>query len=108
MSKTADEKVLAFVNPEYIKRIPSLLVDMQQVSLGEYIARGVSRALRCIWGWTWVPQQVEEMSKIINELWAKDEEAHPKAKSSNRVICKNGSWVKCCYAILFFSFIAEI
>lgn len=33
MSKTADEKILSLVKPEYMKRIPFLYVVMQRVSL---------------------------------------------------------------------------
>ena len=41
MSKTADEKILALVNPDYIKRIPFLSVGMQRASLVNILLRSI-------------------------------------------------------------------
>ena len=68
MSKTADEKILALVNPEYIKRIPFFVRGHATGKSCEYIAREYPELYTAFEDEP-STQQVEEMSKIINELF---------------------------------------
>jgi len=75
MSKTADEKVLALVNPEYIKRIPFFVRGHATGKSCEYIAREYPE-LYAAFEDEPSAQHVEEMSKIINELFEQRMKKH--------------------------------
>ena len=75
MSKTADEKILALVNPEYIKRIPFFVRGHATSKSCEYIAREYPE-LYATFEDEPSAQQVEEMSKIINELFEQRMKKH--------------------------------
>lgn len=75
MSKTADEKILALVNPEYIKRIPFFVRGHATGKSCEYIAREYPE-LYAVFEDEPSAQQVEEMSKIINELFEQRMKKH--------------------------------
>ena len=68
MSKTADEKILALVNPEYINRIPFFVRGHATGKSCEYIAREYPELYTAFEDEP-STQQVEEMAKIINELF---------------------------------------
>jgi len=75
MSKTADEKILALVNPEYIKRIPFFVRGHATGKSCEYIAQKHPELYATFEGEP-SAQQVEEMSKIINELFEQRMKKH--------------------------------
>ncbi|MBS6856972.1 MAG: hypothetical protein KH176_03940 [Atopobium sp.] len=75
MSKTADEKVLALVNPDYIKRIPFFVRGHATSKSCEYIAQKHPELYATFEGEP-SAQQVEEMSKIINELFEQRMKKH--------------------------------
>ena len=75
MSKTADEKVLALVNPDYIKRIPFFVRGHATGKSCEYIAQKHPELYATFEGEP-SAQQVEEMSKIINELFEQRMKKH--------------------------------
>ena len=75
MSKTADEKILALVNPEYIKRIPFFVRGHATGKSCEYIAQKHPE-LYAAFEDEPSNQQVEEMSKIINELFEQRMKKH--------------------------------
>ena len=75
MSKTADEKILALVNPDYIKRIPFFVRGHATGKSCEYIAQKHSELYATFEGEP-SAQQVEEMSKIINELFEQRMKKH--------------------------------
>ena len=75
MSKTADEKILALVNPDYIKRIPFFVRGHATDKSCEYIAQKHPELYATFEGEP-SAQQVEEMSKIINELFEQRMKKH--------------------------------
>lgn len=75
MSKTADEKILALVNQEYIKRIPFFVRGHATGKSCEYIAREYPELYTAFEDEP-STQQVEEMSKIINELFEQRMKKH--------------------------------
>ena len=75
MSKTADEKILALVNPEYMKRIPFFVRGHATGKSCEYIAQKHPELYATFEGEP-SAQQVEEMSKIINELFEQRMKKH--------------------------------
>ena len=75
MSKTADEKILALVNPDYIKRIPFFVRGHATGKSCEYIAQKHPELCATFEGEP-SAQQVEEMSKIINELFEQRMKKH--------------------------------
>lgn len=75
MSKVADEKILALVNPEYIKRIPFFVRGHATGKSCEYIAQKHPELYATFEGEP-SAQQVEEMSKIINELFEQRMKKH--------------------------------
>lgn len=75
MSKTADEKILALVNPDYIKRIPFFVRGHATGKSCEYIAQKHLELYATFEGEP-SAQQVEEMSKIINELFEQRMKKH--------------------------------
>ena len=75
MSKTADEKILALVNPDYIKRIPFFVRGHATGKSCEYIAQKHAELYATFEGEP-SAQQVEEMSKIINELFEQRMKKH--------------------------------
>ena len=75
MSKTADEKILALVNPEYIKRIPFFVRGHATGKSCEYIAREYPELYTAFEDEP-SAQHVEEMSKIINELFEQRMKKH--------------------------------
>ena len=75
MSKTADEKILALVNPDYIKRIPFFVRGHATGKSCEYIAQKHPE-LYATFEDEPSTQQVEEMSKIINELFEQRMKKH--------------------------------
>lgn len=75
MSKTADEKILALVNPDYIKRIPFFVRGHATGKSCEYIAQKHPELYATFEGEP-SAQQVEEMSKIINELFEQRMKKH--------------------------------
>ena len=75
MSKTADEKILALVNQEYIKRIPFFVRGHATGKSCEYIAQEYPE-LYAAFEDEPSAQQVEEMAKIINELFEQRMKKH--------------------------------
>lgn len=75
MSKTADEKILALVNPEYMKRIPFFVRGHATGKSCEYIAQKHPELYATFEGEP-SAQQVEEMSMIINELFEQRMKKH--------------------------------
>ena len=75
MSKTEDEKILALVNPDYIKRIPFFVRGHATGKSCEYIAQKHPELYATFEGEP-SAQQVEEMSKIINELFEQRMKKH--------------------------------
>ena len=75
MSKTADEKILALVNQEYIKRIPFFVRGHATGKSCEYIAREYPELYTAFEDEP-STQQVEEMTKIINELFEQRMKKH--------------------------------
>lgn len=75
MSKAADEKILALVNPEYMKRIPFFVRGHATGKSCEYIAQKHPELYATFEGEP-SAQQVEEMSKIINELFEQRMKKH--------------------------------
>ncbi len=75
MSKTADEKILVLVNPDYIKRIPFFVRGHATGKSCEYIAQKHPELYATFEGEP-SAQQVEEMSKIINELFEQRMKKH--------------------------------
>ena len=75
MSKTADEKILALVKPEYMKRIPFFVRGHATGKSCEYIAQKHPELYATFEGEP-SAQQVEEMSKIINELFEQRMKKH--------------------------------
>ena len=75
MSKTAHEKILALVNPDYIKRIPFFVRGHATGKSCEYIAQKHPELYATFEGEP-SAQQVEEMSKIINELFEQRMKKH--------------------------------
>lgn len=75
MSKTADEKILALVNPEYIKRIPFFVRGHATSKSCEYIAQKHPE-LYAAFEDEPNTHQVEEMTKIINELFEQRMKKH--------------------------------
>ena len=75
MSKTVDEKILALVNPDYIKRIPFFVRGHATSKSCEYIAQTHPELYATFEGEP-SAQQVEEMSKIINELFEQRMKKH--------------------------------
>ena len=75
MSKTADEKILALVNPEYMKRIPFFVRGHATGKSCEYIAQKHPELYATFEGEP-SAQQVEGMSKIINELFEQRMKKH--------------------------------
>lgn len=75
MSKTADEKILSLVKPEYIKRIPFFVRGHATGKSCEYIAQKHPELYATFEGEP-SAQQVEEMSKIINELFEQRMKKH--------------------------------
>ena len=75
MSKTANEKILALVNPDYIKRIPFFVRGHATGKSCEYIAQKHPELYATFEGEP-SAQQVEEMSKIINELFEQRMKKH--------------------------------
>ena len=75
MSKTADEKILTLVNPEYIKRIPFFVRGHATSKSCELIAREYPELYATFEGEP-SAQQVEEMTKIINELFEQRMKKH--------------------------------
>ena len=75
MSKKADEKILALVNPEYMKRIPFFVRGHATGKSCEYIAQKHPELYATFEGEP-SAQQVEEMSKIINELFEQRMKKH--------------------------------
>ena len=75
MSKTADEKILALVNPDYITRIPFFVRRHATGKSCEYIAQKHPELYATFEGEP-SAQQVEEMSKIINELFEQRMKKH--------------------------------
>ena len=75
MSKTADEKILALVNLDYIKRIPFFVRGHATGKSCEYIAQKHPELYATFEGEP-SAQQVEEMSKIINELFEQRMKKH--------------------------------
>lgn len=75
MSKTADEKILALINPEYMKRIPFFVRRHATGKSCEYIAREHPELYTAFEDEP-SAQQVEEMSKIINELFEQRMKKH--------------------------------
>ena len=75
MSKTADEKILALVNPDYIKRIPFFVRGHATSKSCELISREYPELFAAFEDEP-SAQQVEEMSKIINELFEQRMKKH--------------------------------
>lgn len=75
MSKTADEKILALVNPDYIKRIPFFVRGHATGKSYEFIAHEHPELYATFEGEP-SAQQVEEMSKIVNELFEQRMKKH--------------------------------
>ena len=75
MSKTADEKILALVNPDYIKRIPFFVRGHATGKSCEFIAHEYPELYATFEGEP-STQQVEEMTKIINELFEQRMKKH--------------------------------
>ena len=75
MSKTADEKILALVNPDYIKRIPFFVRGHATGKSCELIAREYPELYTAFEDEP-SAQQVEEMAKIINELFEQRMKKH--------------------------------
>ena len=75
MSKKADEKILALVNPEYIKRIPFFVRGHATGKSCEHIAREYPELYTAFEDEP-STQQVEEMAKIINELFEQRMKKH--------------------------------
>lgn len=75
MSKTVDEKILALVNPDYIKRIPFFVRGHATSKSCEYITQKHPELYATFEGEP-SAQQVEEMSKIINELFEQRMKKH--------------------------------
>ena len=75
MSKTADEKILALVNPEYIKRVPFFVRGHATGKSCEYIAQKHPELYATFEGEP-SAQQVEEMTEIINELFEQRMKKH--------------------------------
>lgn len=75
MSKTVDAKILALVNPEYMKRIPFFVRGHATGKSCEYIAQKHPELYATFEGEP-SAQQVEEMSKIINELFEQRMKKH--------------------------------
>lgn len=75
MSKTANEKILALVNPEYMKRIPFFVRGHATSKSCEYLAQKYPELYATFEGEP-SAQQVEEMSKIINELFEQRMKKH--------------------------------
>ena len=74
-SKTADEKIMALVNPDYIKRIPFFVRGHATGKSCEYIAREYPE-LYAAFEDEPNTHQVEEMTKIINELFEQRMKKH--------------------------------
>ena len=75
MSNTADENILALVNPDYIKRIPFFVRCHATSKSCEYIAQKHPELYDIFEGEP-SAQQVEEMTKIINELFEQRMKKH--------------------------------
>ena len=75
MSKTADEKILALVNPEYMKRIPFFVRGHATSKSCEFIAREYPELYTAFEDEPSV-HQIEEMTKIINELFEQRMKKH--------------------------------
>ena len=75
MSKTADEKTPALVNPEYMKRIPFFVRGHATSKSCEFIAKQYPE-LYAAFEDEPSAQQVEEMAKIINELFEQRMKKH--------------------------------
>lgn len=75
MSKTADEKILALVNPECIKRIPFFVRGHATGKSCELIAQEYPELYTAFEDEP-SAQQVKEMSKIINELFEQRMKKH--------------------------------
>ena len=75
MSKVADEKILSLVKPEYMKRIPFFIRGHATGKSCEYIAQKHPELYATFEGEP-SAQQVEEMSKIINELFEQRMKKH--------------------------------
>lgn len=75
MSKTADEKILALVNPEHMKRIPFFVRGHATSKSCEYLAQKYPE-LYATFEDEPSAQQVEEMTKIINELFEQRMKKH--------------------------------
>lgn len=75
MSKIADEKILALVNPEYMKRIPFFVRGHATSKSCELIAREYPELYTSFEDEP-SAQQVEEMAKIINELFEQRMKKH--------------------------------
>ena len=75
MSKTADEKILSLVKPEYMKRIPFFIRGHATGKSCEYIAQKHPELYATFEGEPGA-QQVEEMTKIVNELFEQRMKKH--------------------------------
>ena len=75
MSKTADEKILSLVKPEYMKRIPFFIRGHATGKSCEYIAQKHPELYATFEGEP-SAQQVEEMTKIVNELFEQRMKKH--------------------------------
>lgn len=75
MSKIADEKILALVNPEYMKRIPFFVRGHATSKSCEYISQKYPE-LYATFEDEPSAQQIEEMAKIINELFEQRMKKH--------------------------------
>lgn len=75
MSKVADEKILSLVKPEYMKRIPFFIRGHATGKSCEYIAQKHPELYATFEGEP-SAQQVEEMTKIINELFEQRMKKH--------------------------------
>lgn len=75
MSKIADEKILSLVKPEYMKRIPFFIRGHATGKSCEYIAQKHPELYATFEGEP-SAQQVEEMTKIINELFEQRMKKH--------------------------------
>ena len=75
MSKVADEKILSLVKPEYMKRIPFFVRGHATGKSCEYIAQKHPELYATFEGEP-SAQQVEEMTKIINELFEQRMKKH--------------------------------
>lgn len=75
MSKIADEKILALVNPEYMKRIPFFVRGHATSKSCELIAREYPELYTSFEDEP-SAQQVEEIAKIINELFEQRMKKH--------------------------------